>query len=168
MCKYVHIYRASTCCKLGYMWVKILVLKLFVFRKHLNSQWELNPCLPIVGSVVLPLDYTVSDGNAMSFRDLVPAISFCNGVLCVNMFIYWESTYCKLGYMWVKIVVLKLFLFRKHLNSERESNLCLPIVGSVVLPLDYRVSDGNAMLFRDLVPTTDMCPLCLKAHHIIL
>ena len=162
------IYWESTCCKLGYMWVKIVVLKLFVFRKHLNSQRESNPCLPIAGSFVLPLDYRVSDGNAMLFRYLVPTISFCNAVLCVNMFIYRESTCCKLGYMWVKIVVLKLFVFWKHLNSERESNLCLPIVGSVVLPLDCRFSDGNAMLFRDLVPTTDMCPLWLKAHHMIL
>ena len=161
------IYWESTCCKLGYMWVKIVVLKLFVYRKHLNSQQESNPCLPIAGSVVLPLDYTVSDGNAMLFRYLVPTISFCNAVLCVNMLIYWESTCCKLGHMWVKIVVLKLFVFRKQLNSQRESNPCLPIAGSVVLLLDYRVSDGNAMLFRDLVPTTDMCPLCLKAHHII-
>ncbi len=38
--------------------------------------------------------------------------------------------------------------------------------GSVVIPLDYRVSDSNAMLTRDLVPTVDMRTLCLKSHHI--
>ena len=36
------------------------------------------------------------------------------------------------------------------------------------IPLDYRVSDSNAMLTRDLVPTVYMCPLYLKAHHTIL
>ncbi len=37
-------------------------------------------------------------------------------------------------------------------HPQRESNPCLPIAGSVVIPLDYRVSDSNAMLTRDLVP----------------
>ncbi len=37
---------------------------------------------------------------------------------------------------------------------------------SVVIPLDYRVSDSNAMLTRDLVPIVDMRTLCLKSHHI--
>ena len=34
--------------------------------------------------------------------------------------------------------------------------------------IDYRASDSNAMLTRDLVPTVFMCPLYLKAHHTIL
>ena len=37
---------------------------------------------------------------------------------------------------------------------------------SVVIPLDYRVSDSNAMLTRDLVPIVDMRTLRLKSRHI--
>ncbi len=51
-------------------------------------------------------------------------------------------------------------------HPQWESNPCLPIAGSVVIPLDYRVSDSNAMLTRDLVPTIDMRTLRLKSHHI--
>ena len=60
-----------------------------------------------------------------------------------------------------------LYVFRKiSEHPQRESNPCLPIAGSVVIALDYRVSDSNAMLTRDLVPIVDMCTLCLKSHHI--
>ena len=35
----------------------------FILENFWAPQRELNPCLPIAGTVVLPLDYRVSDGK---------------------------------------------------------------------------------------------------------
>ena len=89
LCLCVHILSLVHVVSLDICEVKI-VAKL-VFRKYLNSQRESNPCLPIAGSVVLPLDYRVSDSNAMLTRDLVPIVFVCSYTK--------SSTCCKLGYM---------------------------------------------------------------------
>ncbi len=63
--------------------------------------------------------------------------------------------------IYIYIYIYRVFR-RVSEHPQRESNPCLPIAGSVVIPLDYRVSDSNAMLTRDLVPIVDMRTLCLK------
>ena len=55
--------------------------------------------------------------------------------------------------VYIYIYEVKIVLKKISEHSQRESNPCLPIAGTVVLPLDHRVSDSNAMLIRDLVLT---------------
>ena len=56
------------------------------------------------------------------------------------------------------------FISENFCAPQRESNPCLPIAGTVVLPLDYRVSDGKYDV-RDLVRNIDMPLSYLKAEH---
>ncbi len=80
------------------------------------------------------------------------------------MYIYLCSIYI---YIYIVRSCSQARVFRQiSENPQRESNPCLPIAGLVVIPLDYRVSDSNAMLTTDLVPIVDMCTLCFKSHHI--
>ena len=59
------------------------------------------------------------------------------------------------AYIWY-IYEVKIVLKKISEHSQRESNPWLPIAGTVVLPLDHRVSDSNAMLIRDLVLTESL------------
>ena len=43
----------------------------------------------------------------------------------------------------MKSLFSSFFISENLWAPQRESNLCLPIASMVVLPLDYRVSDGK-------------------------